>query len=265
MTDQGIVFAADRNLSQSGKVTDTRRKVLGIEYLDAAIGYFGTAEVGPKREKTDKWLQDFIDRHSDCKALKDFVNQLKEDLEAAGLTPDQQEMGLGLHLAGYTELANHRLPDFWLVLNYPAKHGLAYPKGQENFGASEDFWRRDVQHLQPSDGPDCLNKRLRDDPVLHFNGYLNPYIVVEAHIRSLFQAIWAMSKQGGLEEFKPPATLQDYVSLYLFRIELTVDFYDFFSSSHARPIGGGVDVITISVGGTLKHKYYPPRARPSVS
>jgi hypothetical protein len=71
----------------------------------------------------------------------------------------------------------------------------------------------------------------------------------------LFRTIWALRKEWGIEEFRPPSTLTEYAALSRFHIELTARIYELFSELETSPIGGGVDVITIAPDGTITYDY----------
>lgn len=261
ITDKGIVFAADRNLSwfdqASGKIgglAHRRKKILGIESLSAAIGYFGNAHVGREKTLMDDWLEGFITSHSDCTSLEQLAHRLKIALETS-LTPEQKTRMLGLHLAGYTERETLRLPTFWFVTNICGMRGPFYEGVRETFSVSEDFLERDVRFVKPN----LLGEYLQSHGArIYRNGTLAPYVAIAGHIHSLFRTIWALRHEWDLKEFQPPADLDEYAVLSRFHIELTARIYDLFSKSKARPIGGGVDVITIAPDGTLSYDYAEP-------
>ena len=58
-----------------------------------------------------------------------------------------------------------------------------------------------------------------------------------------------------MEEFQTPSTLGDYAALSRFHIELTARIYEVFSKASVPPIGGGVDVITVSPGDNVTYDY----------
>jgi hypothetical protein len=130
--------------------------------------------------------------------------------------------------------------------------GPFYTGVQDTFGVGEHFLQRDVEFVKPH----RLQEYLRTHGTrIYRNGTLAPYVVVAEHIYSLFRTIWALREEWGMEEFQPPSTLEEYASLSRFHIELTTQLYEFFSTSEARPIGGGVDVITVSPEGSLTCDY----------
>ena len=155
MTDKGVIFAADRNLTwldtRSGKLQGLayrRKKIMGIEYLSAAIGYFGNAHVGRKKTLMDEWLESFILENSSSGTLERFANCLKDRLEAT-LTQAQKQRMLGFHLAGYTEQEGVRLPTFWYVSNIQGMRGPFYVGVNDGFAVSEDFLNRDLRFVKP--------------------------------------------------------------------------------------------------------------------
>ena len=258
MTDKGVIFAADRNLSwfdtRSGKIKGLayrRKKILGIEHLAAAIGYFGNAHVGRDKILMDEWLEGFIRDNFDCETLEQFAYRLKDGLEA-NLTHEQKQRMLGLHLAGYTEQEGLKLPTFWFVRNIQGMRGPFYVGVNEEFTVSEDFLQRDVRFVRPN----LLHEYLRTHGGrVYRNGTLAPYVAIAGHIYSLFRTIWALREEWDLEEFQPPSTLEEYAALSRFHIELTARIYELFSKTETPPIGGGVDVITISPDGTVIYDY----------
>lgn len=258
ITDKGVVFAADRNLSwfdtNSGKIGGLayrRKKILGIEHIAAAVGYFGNAHVGRDKMLMDEWLESFIQGNSDCGTPEQFAYRLKDGLDA-NLTHGQKQRMLGLHLAGYTEQEGLRLPTFWFVRNIQRMQGPFYIGVNERFAVSEDFLHRDVRFVKP----DMLHEYLRaHGGRVYRNGTLAPYVAIAGHVYSLFRTIWALRHEWDVQEFQPPSTLEEYAALSRFHIELTTRIYDLFSTSEVRPIGGGVDVIMISPDGTLTYDY----------
>ena len=258
ITDKGIVFAADRNLSwfdeatnQIGGLACQRKKILGLEDLSAAIGYFGNAHVGRSKALMDEWLETFIRGSSECESLEELAFRLGDSIET-DLTVEQKRRGLGFHLAGYVEQEDHTLPTFWHVSNIRGMEGPLYVGIRDTFRVSEHFLQRDVKFVKPG----LLHEYLRTHGAqVYRNGTLAPYVIVAGHIYSLFRTIWALRQEWALDEFQPPSTLGEHASLARFHIELTTRIYELFSKSEARPIGGGVDVITISPNSRLTYDY----------
>ncbi len=258
MTDTGVVFAADRNLSwidpETGKVRGLacrRKKILGIEHLTGAIGYFGNSHVGRDKMLMDEWLEGFIRDNTDCESLEQFAHRLKADLENQ-LTPNQKGRMLGFHLAGYAEHEGLSLPTFWFVRNIKGLRGIFYDGTSETFAISEDFLQRDVSFVKL----EFLHKYLQTHGSrVYHNGTLAPYVAVAEHVYSLFRTIWALREEWKLEGFRAPSSLEEHAALARFQIQLTASIYELFSKEETAPIGGGVDVITISPSGIVAHDY----------
>lgn len=252
--DKGVVFAADRNLTwydestgQIGGLAFRRRKILGIEHLSGAIGYFGNAHVGRAKTLMDEWLESFIIKSADCADLEEFAHRLRDALQSE-LTQEQSTRGLGLHMAAMEEHEDLMLPTFWYVSNIKGMKGPLYTGVRDYFRASEHFLRRDVRFVKPA----MLDEYLATHGArVYRNGTLPLYVVAARHIYSLFRTTWALREKWKMEEFRPPQNLAERAELARSHIDITTEIYERFSSAVARPIGGGVDIITISRDGNL--------------
>ena len=68
-----VVAAADRRISAPGGTYDsTRRKLFDVQYLQAAVAYYGLAVVYPrgKKEYLSSWLPNFIRANSSIASMQ---------------------------------------------------------------------------------------------------------------------------------------------------------------------------------------------------
>jgi hypothetical protein len=75
-----IVFAADRRISVGSRYHGSRKKIFAIPCLNAAIGYFGLAQVGCLQMAD--WLPAHLRRDRSLRSLGDFAENLADRLNA---------------------------------------------------------------------------------------------------------------------------------------------------------------------------------------
>ena len=133
-----IVFGADRRISAGGKYHGSKKKLFEIPSLNAAIGYFGLAEVGGS--PMANWLVSHL-RQDRSTSLASFSSNLVARLNNAVPAYHRQSELSGFHISGFTP---ERRAEFWFVRNIS---DTGQPTG--SYEAREDFQGRDARMLQP--------------------------------------------------------------------------------------------------------------------
>ncbi len=80
----GVIFAADRNITQTTSATTIQiegRKILKWPGDDALIDYVGKARVGGRM--MDEWLDEFVSRHLDVSVPRIVAKALQTEIQAA--------------------------------------------------------------------------------------------------------------------------------------------------------------------------------------
>lgn len=220
-----IVFAADRRISRNGKYDATRKKIFKIPYLQAAVGFFGLAEIPYNRNvlPMSDWLLRFIRRNSHLDDLETFANALARKLNSDVPTQLKRKYRSGFHTAGYNASG---IPEFWYIRNVRDDRVTVTGK----YEAREDFLRQDAASL----GYDGL------DPGSAQTGLAQTYRNgdIRAHVTA-----WEIIDEGFsalLEEpeFQELKTITDYEKWVKFKMEVIAYFYKKYClvSLVARPI-----------------------------
>jgi len=221
-----IVFAADRRISRDNKYAGTYKKLLEIPFLNAAIGYYGLAEVSLGRGSPipmKDWLSTFIRTNSNVTTLQAFATKLATALNTA--VPDRQRNRYisGFHIAGYNSA---KLPEFWFVRNVDDDRVTFLSE----YEAREDFLARDALDL----GYDGSNPRsVKSGTVrIYRNGDIRAHVLAWGKIDDAFGELLRE------REFRSLTTSTDYADWARFKMELIAYFYKKYCriSLIARPI-----------------------------
>ena len=217
-----IVFAADRRIShaKSGSYIGTNKKIFELPWLNAAIGYFGLAEV-PFQRRTQPmrdWLVVFIRQNCTSSSMADFSQKLASDLNKVVPMQWHRKSPSGFHIAGFTDLGK---PEFWFVRNVDDAGNPTL--GQ--YGTREEFQRRDVSRLK------------NNETQIYRNGDIRAHIAVWKKIDDSFGLLL------NLDGFSKLRNSTDYKEWVRFKMETIAYFYKKYQRQPiiARPI----DVILI--------------------
>jgi hypothetical protein len=217
-----VVFAADRKITntRTGAHMGTHRKIFELEWMNAAIGYFGLAELpGPRGNRPMQiWLEAFIRKNSDARTLGEFSKRLTSDLNHLVPKHWHRTACSGFHIAGFNEAGK---PEFWFVRNIDD----AFEPTLGMYEAREDFQRRDAPRL------------LSNETMIYRNGDIRAHVAAWKQIDESFGAL--LNVPG----FRRLKNSEDYAEWVRFKMEIIAYFYKKFSPHPiiARPI----DVILI--------------------
>jgi len=213
------------------RVLNGALKLQVIPYLNAGVSVWGhgTLPVENAHVSTDIWLRYFIQHHSGVASLDEFVDRLQIELQ--NIAGDLQKP-LGFHLAGYVDVDDRRLPDFYHVRN--------------NDGTFRQYNMHDfVNGHVPF--PDGIEK---GKPFRVRNGDYGPYAILSAGLENVLPQIHSDSD---LKLAIPHPSLHGRIGYLTAWVRFVSDLYA--SSGLIRTIGGGITALGISPEGQLV--YYP--------
>src|SRR6266542_3109068 len=93
-----IIFAADRRISINGRYHGLRKKIFALPRLNAAIGYFGLAEVNGAAMAD--WLGSHV-RQDNSASLADFAKAIATRLNTEVPVSHRRSVPSGFHIAGF--------------------------------------------------------------------------------------------------------------------------------------------------------------------
>jgi hypothetical protein len=221
-----IVFAADRRISnaRTGGYLGTRKKIFAIPSLNAAIGYFGLAQL-PGSLPMQEWLETFIRRNANKITLEEFSKKLAAELNAIVPGPWHSTYQSGFHIAGFNA---QKQQEFWFVRNIDDAGGLTLGEYQ----AHEQFQGRDAPTLSPGIG------------MVYRNGDIRAHVTAWEKIDESFGVL--LPSPG----FRTLRTPEDYANWVRFKMEVIAYFYKRYQRNPiiARPI----DVLLITTKGITR-------------
>jgi hypothetical protein len=210
-----ILFAADRRISSGGQYTDTRKKLLEMPHLNAALGYFGLAQVG--RTPMTDWLASHIRAdHSD--SLEAFAFRLTDQLNSQVPIAHRSKLVSGFHVAGFGEA---RRAEFWFIRN-----SIADPSVQTGmYEARQDFQARDAPNLAAN------------AVQIYRNGDIRPHVLLWT---DLDKALTPLLHRA---DFRRVTTVEHYKEWVRFKLEIIAYVYKKWCT--ASVIGRPIDVICL--------------------
>ena len=121
LVPQGLIFAADRNITTSISAPPVvrvgqkqRPKVLKWPNADVIVVYVGAGAIGGVA--TDTWLYDFIGRNLQFADLDHLADNLTDDLNHALASGElDADDSLILHLGGFEEVDSEWTPRIWHI------------------------------------------------------------------------------------------------------------------------------------------------------
>lgn len=219
ISQHGIVMVADSAVTMihNGRTTITNeaRKLQLIPYLDAGISMWGIGMMPKSEVETDKWVEQFIENHSDLTSLQTFASVLATELQIEVGNTDRP---LGMHVAGYIEVNDQRMPVLYHVRNVDGV------PGNYKFHSFEESI-----HHPP----------VRTEEPIQTHITRNGNYLIYAH---LFEAI--ENALPNIDRRIPHPSLGGQVRYHAAWIRFMSDIYD--SADLHRSIGGPVNGITIS-------------------
>lgn len=243
---QGLIFAADRNLSVNGIKVAEETKVVKVG--DVVAGYAGRARVGgvPMCD----WLRDFLRRRSGA-ALGALAPGLAAELELAMSAVPREHRGTILHIGGFEPGSDGRpLPVIWYVRD-------AEIQADGSITFLPKFDARDELKVEGAEPPyfgratgDDIRRRLNESGMaLPWAGFRQGWDLSVFGV--LDQLGWIFSAElirGIAREHAhtAPTTLEEWEHFMRFSILVYAAYFEAFYPDGQRPVGGGVDVATVA-------------------
>jgi hypothetical protein len=210
-----IVFAADRRISVGSRYHGSRKKIFAIPCLNAAIGYFGLAQVGCLQMAD--WLPAHLRRDRSLRSLGDFAENLADRLNADVPAIHRRTVVSGFHISGFDP---HSRAEFWFVRNITDDY---QPTG--SYAARDDFQGRDAANLQPG------------HVQIYRNGDILPHVPLWT---TLDQALSPLLNRA---DFRRVRTISDYADWVRFKLEIIAYVYKKWCT--ASIVGRPIDVLCL--------------------
>jgi hypothetical protein len=126
ISNDGIAVASDSLLTKydpkTGQTTHIefkKSKIVPIRRFTGALSYWGLAEVG--LWKTYDFLKEKASNANGFNSFEDFANNLKDTLNLklnSFSIQNPLHKGIGIHLVGYEEIGDLKVPELFLISNY---------------------------------------------------------------------------------------------------------------------------------------------------
>lgn len=258
----GIAMAADSAVTSDIPLpnggADTRvltgvKKLQVIPKIKAGISVWGEGDIEVKDERypTDIWLKYFIEnRKDDYSSLHDFAVLLQDELRTCISPIDvnnlQEEFGtIGFHLAGFVDWQGKMTPTFYHIHN--GRSQVLEKRGSKNYDPSIINANYDLP-------PDISRKLLnyKDRPPIWRNGDYQIYAGMFGNIVDFFKDL---KRYYGIN-MPYTISLDDRAKWLRFQIRIMAELYDEFRDINIyplSPIGGEIDILTISSNGEIKN------------
>ena len=202
-----IVFAADRRISRGTANAGTRPKIFRLPHHNAAIGYFGLAEIdtGTSVQPMAEWLQDLFPTFQVTDPLSVVADRIVRALNAAIPLEVRVSEAVGLHLAGFER---GERAQFWYIRNLDDTGQSVRP----DIEAREDYRRRDSHTLPHGAAAVYRNGDTR--------AHVAAWESIDASLGSLL----------GTPSFRALKSPDDYVDWVRFKMETFARFYERFAT-----------------------------------
>ena len=192
------------------------------------LGYWEISGVS-----TDKWIENFINSYTAITALRDFVDQLAEALNAQ-LSPNQTGVNrIGFHVAGYETYNGVETPSFYHVHDGPsttlAQRGIGINPNQVN-----------ANHDVPPDV--CVQKWTEGRIPITRNGDYRLYAQIFGLLVNLFLQLVPLGNR-----IPDSHNLNDRAECLTFQIRTVSEIYRL--SNLVPRIGGKIHFLTINQDG----------------
>jgi hypothetical protein len=234
----GIAMAADSAVTRVNTVTgaalaipNAARKLHVIPNLRAGISCWGLGQLGTQR--TDEWIEAFIQRNHNVATLGEFAQMLATEVENV-IGPSLDGQGrLGFHLAGFVEDAGEQIPTFYHVHDGPSTEmaGMGINVDPHHINANQDIPPSRFR-IARSGGQILMTR----------NGDFQLYALLFDRLTRYFEEIAAHGV------FVPQTmNIEDRADFLVFQIRLISDIYRM--SNLIPGIGGGIHYLAILPSG----------------
>lgn len=226
-----LVAAADRRVSKpDGTYDSTRKKLFPIHQLNGAISYFGIAEVFPngKPQYLSEWLPSFIRQQASSHNLRNFSENLRDELNRIVPSSVLHNRPSGFHICGYDDRG---YPDFWYISNIGGIRNFKYINLQPQYSPAEShFLERDALTLAGWNGKDPLTAN--NDVYFYRNGDYRAHVAAWKLLDDIFKQL---TQYPDFIQPKDPQSYREYVK---FKFEFIAYLYKNWAKKKiiARPI-----------------------------
>ena len=241
IVDKGIIFAADRAISQGSVNVDNRRKVIYLPENKGLVGYCGLAELNGK--DMDVWLKEYLIDNNRCNSLEALARDLTSEVERqVRVDLGNNPVELMIDIGGFGKKEGHSVPEIWYISNV---HGIddktgGYVNIDTNFGCSEQFSPhcRDVQPANVQNALRALSQKL--EPLwFHHCIDLPKFNIFSTFLRHSFKHLYRLLPND------IPKDLSDWEKHTKMQILMYGAYYEAFYPEGKRPVGGGCDAVTM--------------------
>ena len=244
---EGLVFAADRNLSSEGQVVGNAPKLVKWHDPPLVAGYVGIAEVdgSPMHE----WLHGFFERHAHD-ALEAIGPQLADTLEDASRRLSQADRGTIVHVGGFEDSSEGPRPVIWYVRDAQIETDGSV-RHLERFKARDELKQsgRRPPYFGGASGAEIRRILREADTPLPWAGFRQSFdLGVFGRLDQLLQQFEAELALGGharATEHRAPATLAEWEPFVKMSVLCYAAYFEAFYPPGQQLVGGGVDVETI--------------------
>jgi len=236
LLDSVVVAAADRRITREQQYDSTRKKLFNIRKLNAAISYYGLAEVYPARQRAkseylSSWLPTFIKNHSDAKSMEDLALSLREELHKIVPKETLARHASGFHICGFNE---DGFPDFFHLTNVTKIRGDKYAEVEDQYQRpSSDFLGRDARKTLDWDGQSTM--AIKPGGVIYRNGDFKSHALAAELLDEMLERFFTFP------DFRRPKTPEDHRDFVKFKLEVIAYTYKKWAKS--KLIGRPIDVI----------------------
>jgi hypothetical protein len=254
-TKDGIIYAADRNLTMSEKgeeviLESEMTKVLLWPKRKAVIGFVGQAEIPSEELLMDEWLRIFIGETRGFRSLKDVANLLCMRIQNAFVQSQyllENQPRLIMHLGGFEEVEGFQTPMLYLITNVPGMSGSNYHPARPTFNVTEEvrskFERRHMLDRYPDKIQSSFMEMEEHQNVMWFNN--GTRLDAFNHFKgALLKALDVIR-----DEYRPhpssSRTLFDWEVYAKMAVELHSSYFKHRYGRNKRYVGGGVDMCSI--------------------
>ena len=249
MLPQGLIFAADRNITEidsSTKQPVGQREAAKIALVKKKflVGYVGAARLGGRDSL--EYLVDVIESHEPGKDLDqvafavhdEIQEQRRQDDNGRKDGPSEQIISL----AGFKQRDSETVPEVYYISNCWTLDRGEYKQVTADFGCSDEVRIKfDEAKIPPTGIRECLdNMAKRNNPFgfQHSVG-LEDFVIVDGLIKASRDIL---AKRNNLPH---PANLEQWTSQARMSVLVYSAFWQRFYPSNQQLVGGGTDVLSL--------------------
>jgi hypothetical protein len=251
---QGIVFGADRNITETRVFSDSsgksltvflgqsqRPKVLRWPNRKALVGYVGAATIGEM--PTDEWLYEYIGDHLEFLSFESLAHELSDKVQkqrAIDEGPRDPE-ALIIHLAGFQERDSQRVPVVWYIRNPQKMENGQYVDIRKEFLCTEEFWG-----YFPNVSPREIRAHLKmlaeqNEPFWFHQGLdLGTFNTLDRFLRGAFRLLYEVHPDHSF-----PQSLHEWEQHLKMTVLTYGAYYQAFRGPGEQYVGGGADTVSL--------------------